>query len=301
MCVEIVKPSVEKMELGLDPVKKIEQILRVCTKSEDKITETSGEALIKKCITLKHLSILRHYRICVVLTDVEFMTQVKLKYINRYIDVILADVNSNTFTLIGNFQTFRDLLQRLVIGEGESSFVLKLYGLLCNRYKVFFEDMKITYVEPEERDNCFEDIEYMTLKITTDIGIARQFTRHTEMSAMQESTRYVDYSEVFPVVSPINKEKEPGVFSQWKLVMEELHVAYRLMAKNRIPKDVRRSILPLCLKTDLYLTAPLDAWGRFIETRSAHNVHYGAKALMPAIINEYNALIAYCDKYGKVK
>ena len=298
MCVKIVKPSVEKVEIGLDPVKKIEQILRVCTKSEDKITETSGEAIVKKCITLKHLSILRHYRVCVVLTDVEFTTQLKLKYINRYIDVSLDDPDSNKFTLIGNLQTFRDLLHRLHVTNGESRFVLKLYGLLCQRYKVFFEDMKITYIEPQECNNCFEDIDYMTLKITTDIGIARQFTRHTEMSAMQESTRYVDYSETFPVVSPINENKEPGLFSQWKLVMEELHVAYRMMAKNRTPKDVRRSILPLCLKTDLYLTAPLDAWGRFIETRSAHNVHYGVKALLSAIINEYNAAIAYSEKYG---
>lgn len=59
---KIIKPSVEMVNLvdGVTLCKHIEKAIRVCYKSEDKITEDSYKALIKRMIDSHHYSTLEH-------------------------------------------------------------------------------------------------------------------------------------------------------------------------------------------------------------------------------------------------
>lgn len=60
---KIVKPSVEfvkKPESGLEVLRNIERIGRVCYKSEDNITETSAENFVRRLIKNGHLAMIEH-------------------------------------------------------------------------------------------------------------------------------------------------------------------------------------------------------------------------------------------------
>lgn len=63
---EIITPLNE--ETGKTIVKRIEQIARTCYKSENAITETSGEKMIASLIKNGHLAMLEHYSISVKFT-----------------------------------------------------------------------------------------------------------------------------------------------------------------------------------------------------------------------------------------
>ena len=65
---KLIKPKFEiiEQEPGLEGIyKAIELAGRTCYKSEDKITETSAEDLIKRLIKMNHLSVLEHINISV--------------------------------------------------------------------------------------------------------------------------------------------------------------------------------------------------------------------------------------------
>lgn len=57
---KLIDPSVEILSMTVDPLKLIEIAGRTCYKSEDKITNTSNIAFVKKILSLKHDSVLEH-------------------------------------------------------------------------------------------------------------------------------------------------------------------------------------------------------------------------------------------------
>lgn len=57
---KIVKPSVSFLWGTLEPVKTIERAGRVAYKSEDKMTETSAEAFVRKIIAMGHEAVIEH-------------------------------------------------------------------------------------------------------------------------------------------------------------------------------------------------------------------------------------------------
>ena len=283
---KFIKPKVEYLPQseGIDGIyKQIERCARTCYKSEDHITDNSAEKFVKKMIENKHTAMLEQ-------------GTVYLKIPTSYSSVLYVHL-SNFYSL--------------------------------NPYSTVTYDEGILYVTTNYRviveNNLFDDLKYIckptelhekriTVKFTTDIGTARELTRHRTFSMAQESTRYCNYS--------MNKFKGVGFIIPSWLEMNELELtdksdlegwftandssikqtifmescwrseeAYLNLIKNGATAEQARQVLPLSTKTELCMTGFESDWQHVFDLRykgTTGKPHPDMKYLMGLLVDELN-------------
>lgn len=216
-----------------DHQKKIEQIARICYKSEDKICEGSDVKMIRSLCERKHFAMLEHASICVRVPAklYEVIEQVKvwsesaiMPFINEsersartpqvsYIHMTRND-SEPTGLVSGNMRAWLGLIATwFVYNKAFSSNVNKeLFELLMNEAPAVFTN---GFRFPISSDTMSTDItgckvikdfnelsdserlvhEYMSVLFTTDRGVTHELVRHRPCSFAQESTRYCNYSK----------------------------------------------------------------------------------------------------------
>jgi len=118
---------------------------------------------------------------------------------------------------------------------------------------------------------------YATFRIITDRAIANELTRHRHASFAQESTRYNAYTEL-EVVRPT------GVpYITWVDSLELAEQSYEALMRQGASPQIARSVLPLCLKTELIMTANFREWKYILELRSKKDCHPQMVELMKMI------------------
>lgn len=130
-----------------------------------------------------------------------------------------------------------------------------------------------------------------TFHLITDRGVSHQIVRHRIASYSQESTRYCNYgkdgeiSVIKPNLSSIIQE------SIWKKSISQSEKSYiDLIASGVKPEDAR-SVLPTCLKTELFHTANFREWRHILNIRGVGNApHNMIKELSKLIYNEFNKI-----------
>ncbi|MHA1809381.1 MAG: FAD-dependent thymidylate synthase [Candidatus Heimdallarchaeaceae archaeon] len=115
-----------------------------------------------------------------------------------------------------------------------------------------------------------------SFKIITDRGIANEIVRHRICSFSQESSRYCLYtSDRFDgecsFIAPPNLNKSQ--YEQWKFACEMAECYYKQMIENGCSAEIARSVLPLCTKTELVMTANFREWRHFINLRWSKAAH----------------------------
>ena len=263
---KLIKPSYQIIEptgYTIDDIyKSIELVGRVSHKSEDKITEDSAKTFIERMMKMKHLS------------TCEFGT-VYLKIDNSN-DIVLV-LNLNPYTKCKQVQDTCYVTTNLrVLIEHDAIWLLKY---LC---------------EPTEYHH-----KRYTVKFICDRAIANEFVRHRKFSFLQESTRYCNYSKgkfnneltfIIPYwVDDIEEksyisfvEYHPTKYDPAKLwfdvCMNSEDTYIDLLDKGWKPEQAR-NILPLSLKTELYMCGFAEDWEQFFELRCAANAHPQAREL----------------------
>lgn len=297
----VITPSVELCnEQGL---KKIELIGKVCTKKEHNIKEDSAEKFVKNRISEGHTAILLHEYCYFNISDIPFDIITDLVFVNRYIKISdcgnymainyrsILDLKChnkrfiNRLSTINNVEDVEELIEHIwslsyelnIIFKTSESFILDYidedsncitsYGSHFCLHKVSFKEIL---------DNCPE-IYNVTLKFVTDRGIANEIVRHSEISPMQESTRWCDYSgngvsfvnpyEDENVIKSLNvaniKDCENIVFDSFATVES----SYNEQRQNGVPAQIARNVLPIGLKTEIFMTGSLYDWfGEYINT-----------------------------------
>lgn len=129
---------------------------------------------------------------------------------------------------------------------------------------------------------------YATFKIITDRAIANELTRHRHASFAQESTRYCSYDELTVIQAPDELRIVDGRYPapEWVTSMQLCMKNYRDLISKRVSPQIARSILPLCLKTELYMTANFREWKYILDLRSKSNCHPQMVELMKMISKE---------------
>lgn len=119
----------------------------------------------------------------------------------------------------------------------------------------------------------------ITVKFVTDRATANEITRHRLASYCQESTRYCNYSDAqfgneITFVPPISPEEEPEGYKAWIESCKQAEQVYFKMLNEfgMAPQDAR-SVLPLSLKTELFMTANLREWRYFLKLRGSKRAH----------------------------
>ena len=271
---EIIKPTGYTID---DIYKSIELAGRVSHKREDKITETSAKDFVGRMFNMKHLA------------TCEFGTvYLKIPVTNwGYLHYSGEDSEYD----FDYFPTHRGInpYSRMAIVD-DMAFITTNYRVLVENN--WLDDLKYL-CEPTEYHH-----KRYTVKYICDRGIANEIVRHRKFSFLQESTRYCLYSsnkfnnELTFIIPCWFEEMNQGIIkfeeglykdtycfqftegnkgkscSIWYNAMREAEEHYIELINLGWKAEEARNILPLSLKTELYMCGFAEDWKQFFKLRS---------------------------------
>ena len=275
---KLIKPSAQIIEptgYAIDDIyKSIELAGRVSHRSEDKITETSAKIFVDRMINMNHLAT------CEFGTVYLKIPAGKYQFLdNDYFDEcdnIKDSFYSNPYT-------------KIHCQEG--------YHYISTNYRVLLENFSKEFISELLQYLC-EPTEYhhkrYTVKYICDRAIANEIVRHRKFSFLQESSRYCLYSS-----NKFNNEltfikpcwlNEVSHNEQAEFINSLIHAenTYINLTKKGWKAEQARNILPLSLKTELYMCGFAEDWKKFFELRDdKQHVHPQAYELAHPLHEEF--------------
>ena len=282
---KLVKPEfkiIEPTGYTIDDIyKSIELAGRVSHKSEDKITETSAKDFVGRMLNMKHLA------------TCEFGTV--YLYAHSMYDLDIEKYRQNPY----------------------SKAVWKNNGhYISTNYRVLVENNWLDDLKYLREPTKYHHKRY-TVKFILDRAIANEIVRHRKFSFLQESTRYCLYSsnkfnnELTFIIPCWFEEMNQGIIkfeeglykdtycfqftegnkgkscSIWYNAMREAEEHYIELINLGWKAEEARNILPLSLKTELYMCGFAEDWEQFFKLRTASNAHPQAKELAIPLKEEF--------------
>ena len=289
---KLIKPSfliIEPTGYTIDDIyKSIELAGRVSHKSEDKITETSAKDFVGRMLNMKHLA------------TCEFGT------VYLYIDC-----HSPNFITILNKYICNEYSECIVDAEFPSG-----NAYISTNYRVLVENNWLDDLKYLCEPTKYHHKRY-TVKFICDRAIANEFVRHRKFSFFQESTRYCRYSsnkfnnELTFIIPCWFEEMNQGIIkfeeglykdtycfqftegnkgkscSIWYKAMREAEEHYIELINLGWKAEEARNVLPLSLKTELYMCGFAEDWEQFFKLRTTSNAHPQAKELAIPLKEEF--------------
>ena len=123
----------------------------------------------------------------------------------------------------------------------------------------------------------------LTFKIICDRAIMAELTRHRLASFTVESTRYVKYDELTFIQTPYKKIPAKLAY-EYRIALEAAAVAYHKLTDANVPPEQARAVLPLCLATELYMTANLRELRHILKLRTDKAAHPQMRQIMNQIL-----------------
>ena len=300
---KLIKPSYQIIEptgYTIDDIyKSIELAGRVSHKSEDRITEDSAKTFVERMMNMKHLA------------TCEFGTvYLYIDYHNPSFGKIVDKYSSNEYSKCTIDTVFPN-----------KAYISSNYRVLVENN--WLDDLKYL-CEPTE----YHHRRY-TVKFICDRAILAEFTRHRKFSFMAESSRYNNYSKnkfnnelTFIMPCWVDENNLPKAINHTKddwgslfcefyyesteegkndglIVSPERNFIFSLqtseqlyfsLLKNGWKPEQARNILPLCLKTELYMCGFAEDWEKFFELRCATNAHPQARELAIPVQEKFKEL-----------
>ena len=282
---KLVKPEFQIIEptgYTIDDIyKSIELAGRVSHKSEDKITETSAKDFVGRMLNMKHLA------------TCEFGTI--YLYAHSMYDLDIEKYRQNPYSK--------------AIWNKDGHYISTNYRTLVENN--WLDDLKYLCKPTECHHKRY------TVKLILDRAIANEFVRHRKFSFLQESTRYCRYSSnkfnneltfIIPCwFEEMNQDIikfEEGLYkdtycfqftegnkgkscSIWYNAMREAEEHYIELINLGWKAEEARNVLPLSLKTELYMCGFAEDWEQFFKLRTASNAHPQAKELAIPLKEEF--------------
>ena len=294
---KLIKQSFEILEQKDFTIKGIKQFIercgRVSHKSEDRITEDSAKTFVERMMKMKHLS------------TCEFGT------VYLYIDY--------------HNPSFGKIIDKYSNNEYSKCAVFPNEVCISSNYRVLVENNWLDDLKYLCKPTEYHHKRY-TVKFICDRGILAEFTRHRKFSFMAESTRYCNYSKdkfnnELTFIKPywVNENNLPkGIYhtkDDWGSLFCEFYYEsteegkndglivspernfifslqtseqlYFSLLKNGWKPEQARNILPLSLKTELYMCGFTEDWEKFFELRTAPNAHPQSRELAIPLREEF--------------
>ena len=296
---KLIKPSFQIIEptgYTIDDIyKSIELAGRVSHRSEDKITETSAKTFVDRMINMNHLA------------TCEFGT-------------IYLKVPTGKYQFLDNdyFDECDDIKDSFYSNPYTKIHCQEGYHYISTNYRVLLENFSKEFISELLQYLC-EPTEYhhkrYTVKFILDRAILAEFTRHRRFSFMAESSRYCNYSKgkfnnELTFIQPIwtyhqedgdygtlgnpkrkNVGNSDGVFFDYKKALQYAEYYYLILVKQGWKAEEARNVLPLSLKTELYMCGFAEDWRQFFRLRSKKygigNPHPQADELATPLYEEF--------------
>jgi len=270
---KIIKPSVEFY--GAVPtdyagaLRFIEMAGRTCYKSEDKITETSAEAFVRKLIKAGHLAMVEHSNMVVRCPTGGWRGGIPIG-LSKY----LTFAEENGYWYVGgNLTAWWNHTKESGCTDECSPFVLTFGDLFDVP-----DDLRIgSDWQLCPHDEIPKELHRYSAKFICDRGVSHELVRHRPCSFAQESTRYVNYAgKDMEFIEPEDFEGWPDdTYRQFMLACEDAETAYHYMVKPEGPllPQQARAVLPNALKTEIVVTADVAEWQHLFNLRCAPSAH----------------------------
>lgn len=134
-------------------------------------------------------------------------------------------------------------------------------------------------------EHCFA-----SAQIVADRGVSHELVRHRLASFAQESTRWCNYSlerfdQEITVIEPPGLEGT--IREQWIAAMTLAESVYMAMIKGGLKPQIARSVLPTCLKTEIWISANLREWMHIFKLRLAPDAHPQMREVMRLALPEF--------------
>ena len=131
----------------------------------------------------------------------------------------------------------------------------------------------------------------LSVKLVVDRAIANELVRHRVASFAQESTRYCNYSNdrfanEITVIKPSEIDEDSAQFVVWKNQMESAEKAYFDMIGFGAKAENARSVLPLCLKAEIVVTANYREWRHIFNLRTAPDAHPDIRSILNELLED---------------
>ena len=296
---KLIKPSFQIIEptgYTIDDIyKSIELAGRVSHKSEDKITETSAKDFVGRMLNMKHLATCEFGTVYLNIPNGLISQAIYGNLVDKY--------SENAYSISVPYVEKTGLVS---IGR----------AAITTNYRVLVENNWL-----DDLQYLCEPTEYhhkrYTVKFILDRAIANEFVRHRKFSFLQESTRYCLYSsnkfnnELTFIIPCWFEEMNQGIIkfeeglykdtycfqftegnkgkscSIWYNAMREAEEHYIELINLGWKAEEARNVLPLSLKTELYMCGFAEDWKKFFELRCASNAHPQAKELAIPLKEEF--------------
>lgn len=140
--------------------------------------------------------------------------------------------------------------------------------------------------------NSVLEHEKITVRMTCDIGVYKELTRHRFGSFSIESTRYCAYNKhkfnnEIKFIEPCNIEKGTTEYAQWLNVMNIIEKTYNEMARLGCTPDQIRAILPHSTAAEVTMTANIREWRHILDLRTKKMAHPSVRQILIPLLLKF--------------
>ena len=276
-------------------LKRIEEIGRVCYKSESKIKEDSAEGFVRGIIKRGHESVIEHATFCLVLLPQdldEMMHAVQQLQLMHGFSSFLRITNVVAPLVSGNARAWRSFFKACVVTAiaipSACQKVILAEPVLFEEWQDYAFDRVANYpVRLLNTKDLTDHTERMvhhdfTVKFICDRGVSHEFVRHRVASVSQESSRYCNYSGDLGIVDPysafgFDRSGAVECYEVWKEAVKQSEENYSTMVALGAKAEEARSVLIHSTKTEVVMTMNGAGWYNFIRLRNAKAAHPQAR------------------------
>ncbi len=127
--------------------------------------------------------------------------------------------------------------------------------------------------------------EKITIRMTCDIGVYKDLTRHRIASFSVESTRYCNYGKdkfdnEIKVMRPCNIDPNSKLYEHWTTAMEQIEKEYLAMSKEGATADQLRMLLPHSTAAEVTMSANIREWKHIFNLRANNHAHPAIQQLL---------------------
>ncbi len=133
--------------------------------------------------------------------------------------------------------------------------------------------------------------EKITVRMTCDIGVYKDLTRHRFGSFSIESTRYCNYGKdkfdnEIKFIAPCNMD-EKELFNEWYSACTEIEQRYLKMAELGATPDQMRMILPHSTASQVTMTANIREWRHILDLRTKKMAHPSVRQMLIPLLLKF--------------
>ncbi len=299
---QLVKPSIEHVDVTSDPIKAIEAAGRTCWKSEDRIAKGTAEKFVQMVMDKKHDAVLEHGNFILGVNSDVYEKILKVE--DRQFIRMTCDLRSGGYLISGNPRAFREFCTapygvHVDIQKGIAHSLVKvapmLFKEMLDDHLVFPSVIDFDIFKNVDSLSIAERLAHqvMSYRIVCNRGVTHEIVRHRPFSYAQESTRWCNYKggvtfiippwtvipDVFNIVQEdqIGREDmilfdDPHTESWAKSLLYSESTYLELLSQGWKPQQAR-GVLPIDLKAEIVVTGNLQQWRHFFKLRCSPKAH----------------------------